>query len=162
MFVRRSDRQKWGLSGGQLPLPTPTVQPTSPPPDTCFQPGFPLPTLSCPVSLGLFCPSQHTGLSVWKPLVLSHTPLWISLIQQPVSYPCLTNVLMAVQQWQTVMNSSAVWKPALPCLIAVICEIRMCFSFFFTLLLWLHACSNQFAYKCFHSAAKAVTQKKTM
>lgn len=33
---------------------------------------------------------------------------------------------------------------------------------FLPLLLWLHTCSNQFAYKCFHCAAKAITEKQTM
>ena len=64
-------------------LPAPTVQPTSPPPDTCLKPTSPLRTPGCPVSLGPFCPSQHTRLTVWKRLVLSYTPPLISLIQQP-------------------------------------------------------------------------------
>lgn len=43
-------------------------------------------------------------------------------------------------------------------LCSVINEIRMCWFLFSPLLLGLHTCSNQFAYKHIHCAAKAISQ----
>lgn len=46
-------------------------------------------------------------------------------------YPFLTNMLMAGQRQGIIRNSVATWRPMIPCLITVICEIRMCSLFFF-------------------------------
>ena len=80
--------KKWQAEVGSeqrptTPLPAPTVQPTSPPPNTCLKPTSPPRMPGCPVSLGPFCPPQHTRMTVWRRLVLSYTPSLISLIQQP-------------------------------------------------------------------------------
>lgn len=147
MFVRRTDRQKWGLSEGQQP-PLPLWL-SAPPPLLRTQP-FLYDCHAC-----LF--ENVLSTSKREAECVKASALSLISLKLPFFNVCLINVLPAGQC--STSSTFFCWETS-----SLLCDHsdkwdkNVLIFFFPPLLLWLYTCSNQFAYKRFHCAAKAITQ----